>query len=133
MPLNAEADPSAPIDQSLNPLRQYCCAKPGADESMPWGPGTLGYKVADKLFAAIDYQIAPQRLNLKFPTQEVTAMIETHAAVDPHRIHKKHWISIRLDNSLPLSQLQAWIDVSYDLIFSSLSKKVQTDLRQAQG
>ena len=36
---------------NLETFREYCLAKPGAEETTPFGPDNLVFKVAGKMFA----------------------------------------------------------------------------------
>ncbi len=35
---------------NIETLREYCLSKPGAEETLPFGPDTLVFKVSGKIF-----------------------------------------------------------------------------------
>jgi hypothetical protein len=41
---------------------------------------------------------------------------------------KRHWITVKLDGSIPEKEVLAWIDRSYALVASGLPKKLQAEL-----
>lgn len=43
-------------------------------------------------------------------------------------MNKQHWNSIYLDGDVPNDILKQMIDMSYDSVLSSLSKKIQKDI-----
>jgi predicted DNA-binding protein (MmcQ/YjbR family) len=51
--------------------------------------------------------------------------------VPGYYLNKMHWSSIFLNGSVPEAVLKQMLDNSYDLIFSSLSKKIQSEILNA--
>ena len=48
---------------------------------------------------------------------------EQHACVQPgYHLNKQHWNTVTADGSLPMGDLQAMIDHSYDLVQNGLTK-----------
>jgi predicted DNA-binding protein (MmcQ/YjbR family) len=43
-------------------------------------------------------------------------------------MNKEHWNSVYLDGDVPDAILKQMIDMSYDLVFNSLSKKLQKQI-----
>jgi predicted DNA-binding protein (MmcQ/YjbR family) len=43
-------------------------------------------------------------------------------------MNKKHWISVDIDADSDIPRIQSWIDRSYELIVSSLPRKVQEEI-----
>jgi predicted DNA-binding protein (MmcQ/YjbR family) len=120
MSRNVEAT-AATVD--LGELRQYLLAKSGATEETPFGPATLVYKVAGKMFALVFWQSTPLSLNLKCVPQLAEMLRATYPAVRPgYHMHKRHWNTVLLDATLPAPALWEMIDHSYDQVVKGLSK-----------
>ena len=49
----------------IDELREYCLAKPGTTEGLPFGPTTLVFKVMGKMFALVSLERLPLQVNLK--------------------------------------------------------------------
>ena len=49
----------------IDVLRDYCLAKKGVTEELPFGPDTLVFKVMGKIFALVGLDEVPLRVNLK--------------------------------------------------------------------
>ena len=108
---------------NIEMLRDYCIGKPGATESSPFDEVTLVFKVANKMFAltGLDSDLA---VNLKCEPEKAIELRETFTCVLPGRhMSKIHWYTVICDNSIPDSILFEWIDDSYNLVVSKLSKR----------
>lgn len=105
-------------------LRNYCLSKPGAEETLPFGPDTLVFKVSGKAFLLTGFDNDPLRFNVKCDPEKALELREEFACVLPgYHMNKKHWNTIVADGSVSSKQLKEWIDHSYDLVTASLPKK----------
>ncbi len=110
-------------------LREYCITKPGVTESFPFDEVTLVFKVGGKMFALLDTESRPTTINLKCDPERAVQLREEYAAVTPgFHMNKTHWNTVTLDGSVRASEVQAWINHSYELIRKSLPKAVQAQL-----
>jgi predicted DNA-binding protein (MmcQ/YjbR family) len=101
-----------------------CLSLPGAEETLPFGPDVLVYKVREKMFALTVPGDFPSRLNLKCDPARAISLRENHEAIIPgYHMNKKHWNTVLLDGSIPSSLIRELIVHSYDLVVASLSKK----------
>lgn len=113
---------------TLEQFRAYCLAKPGVEEGLPFGPETLVFKVGGKLFAltgidTFDY------INLKCDPERALELREAYDAIRPgYHMSKKHWNSVYMDGSLRDQFILELTDHSYELVFSSLPKKIRQEL-----
>jgi predicted DNA-binding protein (MmcQ/YjbR family) len=108
----------------IESLRNYCLSKPGAEETLPFGPDTLVYKVGGKAFLLTGLNNVELRFNVKCDPDLAIELRERHACVLPgYHMNKKHWNTIVVDGSVSTSQLKEWIDHSYDLVAPRLPKK----------
>lgn len=112
-------------------LRLYCLSKPGADESQPFGPQTLVYKVGGKVFLIAPLDSEKFQFNVKCDPDIAVELREQYAAVLPgYHMNKKHWNTIIMDGSISSKLLKQWIDDSYDLIVASLPAKAREQLKK---
>jgi predicted DNA-binding protein (MmcQ/YjbR family) len=100
-----------------------CLSLPGAEETTPFGPDVLVYKVAGKVFALTDPGDFPARMNLKCDPERASSLREEHESITPgYHMNKKHWNTVRIDRSVPASLVRDLILHSYDLVATSLPK-----------
>ncbi|MEL6535595.1 MAG: MmcQ/YjbR family DNA-binding protein [Bacteroidota bacterium] len=112
--------------------REYCLAKPGVTEELPFSPDTLVFKVMGKMFALTDIEKFVS-INLKSDPEEAVRLREQYPEVTPgYHMNKKHWNTVRMDGTLADSFVKELIDVSYNLVVDGLPKKVKAEL-QALG
>ncbi|MGB6223731.1 MmcQ/YjbR family DNA-binding protein [Haloferula sp.] len=101
----------------------HCLAKAAVEETTPFGPDVLVYKVVGKMFALTDPDSFPPRMNLKCdPERSVELRAEYDAIIPGYHMNKKHWNTVTLDDSLPSALIAELIDHSYDLVVASLPK-----------
>lgn len=116
---------------NIEQLQEYCLQKPGVEESFPFGPDTLVFKVGGKLFLLAGLDSEPLQFNVKCDPEKAVELREEYACVLPgYHMNKKHWNTIIIDGSVPTRLIKEWIDHSYQLIVSSLPKKTQDALKQ---
>lgn len=109
---------------NIETLRDYCLSKDGAEETLPFGPDTLVFKVAGKAFLLTGFDSDPLRFNVKCDPEKAVELREEFSCVLPgYHMNKKHWNTIVADGSVSAKQLKEWIDHSYDLVTASLPKK----------
>lgn len=112
---------------NIEELQEYCLSKPGTEETLPFGPDTLVYKVAGKVYLLTSLDNPDDlRFNVKCDPDLAQELREQHACVLPgFHMNKKHWNTIVADGSVSNKQLKEWIDHSYQLVVSSLPKKLR--------
>ena len=107
---------------TLDELRAACLAQPAAEETLPFGPGTLVYKVMGKMFVIIP-EDAPLTISLKCDPALAEILRQTYPAVIPgYHLSKKHWNTVSVDGSVPEDEVLEMIDHSYDLVVKGLKK-----------
>lgn len=100
-----------------------CLSLPGAEETTPFGPEVLVFKVGGKIFALTDPGDFPPRMNLKCDPARAIALRDQHDAIVPgYHMNKRHWNTVRIDGTLPPALLRDLIHHSYDLVVASLPK-----------
>ena len=101
----------------------HCLAKPAVEETTPFGPDVLVYKVAGKMFALTDPADFPPRMNLKCDPERALCLREEYPSINPgYHMNKRHWNTVLFDGSVSSRLLQELIDHSYDLVVAGLPK-----------
>ena len=106
----------------------YCQSKPGAWTDFPFDEVTLVMKVGKKLFAILGHD-RPLRISLKCDPERVDALRAQYPAIAPgYYLNKNHWNTVTCDGTVPDDLLRELIDLSYDLVFKSLTKREQGEV-----
>lgn len=109
---------------NIEEIREYCLAKSGVEETLPFGPDTLVYKVGGKIFLLAGLDNDPLSFNVKCDPEKAIELREEYSCVKPgYHMNKKHWNTIEVDGSVPINTLKQWIDWSYELVAGSKKKK----------
>ena len=105
-------------------------SKKGTEETLPFGPDTLVYKVAGKVFLLTGLNEEQLSFNVKCDPDKAIELREQFSCVLPgYHMNKKHWNTVVVYGSVSTKQLNEWIDHSYDLIVESLPKKIRDEVR----
>lgn len=108
---------------NIEELRDYCLIKTNVEETFPFGPDTIVYKVNGKMFLLCGFEHDPLSFNVKCDPEKAIELREHYSCVQPgYHMNKQHWNTIVCDGSVPDKLLKEWIDHSYELI-SAGSKK----------
>lgn len=114
---------------TLDQLRAYLLARPGAVEDRPFGPQPLVLKVGGKMFALLSEDATPLQISLKCEPAHALFLRDSFPAVQPgYHLNKEHWNTVTLDGSIPDDGIKTMIDESYALVVKSLSKAVRQRL-----
>lgn len=106
----------------------YCLAKKGVTEELPFDDNTLVFKVMGKIFAIADIEDF-ESFNVKCDPGHAIELREKYHEVTPgYHMNKKHWNTVDVHGSIPDNILQRWIDDSYNLVVSKLSRKDKDEL-----
>lgn len=115
---------------NIEELRHYCLSFNAVEETTPFGPDTLVFKVMGKMFALVSLDETPLRCNLKCNSEQAIELRETFTGVVPgYHMNKTHWNTLVFDGSFSETDACDWITDSYNLIVSSLSKRQQSELK----
>ena len=113
----------------IQSYREYCISKPGVTEGFPFDQQILVFKVMGKIFALTDVDLFTS-INLKCDPELAVSLREKHDAVQPgYHMNKKHWNTVLIDGTIPDPTLQHWINHSYELVVSTLPKKLKEELK----
>jgi predicted DNA-binding protein (MmcQ/YjbR family) len=104
-------------------VRDYCLDLLGTQEDFPFGPNIYVYKVKDKIFAILGTDQGEGRLNLKCDPDQALALRDIFPAITPgYHMNKKHWNTLKLNNTVPPEEIKRQIDHSRALVILALPK-----------
>ncbi|MEV4315243.1 MmcQ/YjbR family DNA-binding protein [Actinocrispum sp. NPDC049592] len=109
---------------TVDELVAYCLAKPGAEETYPWGDAELVAKVGGKAFAFIG--LVEGSVGLKCgagedDTREWRDRYPEDISVS-HYIGRYGWNKVRLAGKVPDEEITELVDTSYHAIVAKLPK-----------
>jgi len=112
----------------IEKYREFCLSLKEATEGTPFDEKTLVFSIRGKMFSSTNIETF-EIINVKCEPEKAIELRELFEAVIPgYYMNKKHWNSIKMDNTISDQQIQEWIENSYELVVSTLPKKVQKEL-----
>ena len=110
-------------------LQTYCLQRPSVEETQPFGPDNLVYKVGGKMFLLVSLDAVPLQFNAKCDPDVALELREQYNCVQPgYHMNKKHWNTVVADGSVSDKILLQWVADSYSLVYESLPKKTKEAL-----
>lgn len=114
-----------------NEILDYCLAKKGVAESFPFDNETLVLKVGGKIFLLMPLERHPLQINLKTDPEWSIELREQYPQITgAYHMNKTHWNSVEI-NGLKRDLILQLIDHSYELIFKSLTRKIQNTIQNS--
>lgn len=116
---------------NIEELREYCLSKNSCTEETPFGPDTLVFKVAGKVFLLVGLdQIDSLSFNVKCDPEYAIELREKyeHTVIPGYHMNKKHWNTVHANRQLADDRIISLIDHSYTLVVQSLPKKLRDQL-----
>jgi predicted DNA-binding protein (MmcQ/YjbR family) len=121
---------------NLEKLYEYCLSKKGVTEHFPFDEDTLVFKVGEKLFALTSlsqFEKGEPRVNLKCNPERALELRAEFEDIQPgYHMSKVHWNTININRGVADKMILELIDHSYDLVFKSLTKKIQTEILELE-
>lgn len=109
-------------------IRQYCLSKKAVTEGLPFDSETVVFKVGGKMFLLIPLEHQPATFSAKAdPEWSETLREEFPQITGAYHMNKTHWNAVVCDG-LKKDLILELIDHSYDLVFKSLTKKLQAEI-----
>jgi predicted DNA-binding protein (MmcQ/YjbR family) len=111
-------------------IQEYCLSKKGAEEDYKQEWDAIRYAVRGKMFALVgnDNEGKPI-ISVKHLPEYGEELREKYRDIVPgYYLNKAHWSSMFLGGNVPEAVLKKLLDGSYELIFNSLSKKIQNEI-----
>ena len=102
---------------NVEQIREYCILKEDAEESLPFGPDALVFKVDGKIFLLLSLDAEQPQFNVKCDPDKAEELRAEYPCVLPgYHMNKKHWNTIIVDGSVSSGLLKEWMDDSYGLV-----------------
>ncbi|TRX34046.1 MmcQ/YjbR family DNA-binding protein [Flavobacterium sp. ZT3R18] len=122
---------------NLETYYEYCLSKKGVTEHFPFDEDTLVFKVGGKMFALsslLQWEKGTPAMNLKCDPERAQELRAEYDAINPgFHMSKVHWNTIGVNNDASDSLVKELIDHSYDLVFKSLTKKIQIEIVELEN
>jgi predicted DNA-binding protein (MmcQ/YjbR family) len=81
------------------------------------------------LSSLLQWEKGSPSMNLKCDPERAQELRAEYDAIQPgFHMSKVHWNTIAVNQDVPTVLLKELIDHSYDLVFKSLTKKIQTEI-----
>jgi predicted DNA-binding protein (MmcQ/YjbR family) len=107
----------------------HCLSLPHVEETMPFGPDVLVYKIGGKMFALVIPDDFPPSVNLKCDPDRALELRDRYEDIQPgYHMNKRHWNTLVLEGRLPAHLVRELIEHSYQLVTAGLSRKVRSEL-----
>ncbi len=122
---------------NLEDYYEYCLSKKGVTEHFPFDKDTLVFKVGGKMFALsslAQWEKGEPSINLKCDPDRAQELRAEYNDIRPgFHMSKVHWNTITVNGELSNGFIKQLIDHSYDLVFKSLTKKLQTEIKELEN
>jgi predicted DNA-binding protein (MmcQ/YjbR family) len=110
---------------NLESIREYCLAKYGVEETLPFDEETPVYKVGGKMFLLMNLE-PPFSINIKCDPEKAIELREQYDDIIPGwHMSKVHWNTVYVESSLSPQLIKDMIDDSYNLVIQGLPKKLR--------
>ena len=119
---------------NLETYYEYCLSKKGVTEHFPFDEDTLVFKVGGKMFALSSlnqWEKGQPSVNLKCDPERAQELRAEYDDIKPgFHMSKIHWNTIAVNGAVSDSLIKELIDHSYELVFKSLTKKIQSEIQE---
>lgn len=116
---------------------EYCLSKKGVTEHFPFDEDTLVFKVGGKMFALSSlsqWEKGEPSVNLKCDPERAEELRVQYDDIKPgYHMSKIHWNTINVNKEVPDLLIKELIDHSYELVFRSLTKKIQNEILELEN
>lgn len=112
-------------ERHIEALRNWVLTFEDVEETTPFGPDTLVFKTAGKMFLLLPLDEEDLRFNVKCDPEEALALREQYpySVLPGYHMNKKYWNTIVCNPELRLEQLAEFILNSYQLIRNGKPKR----------
>jgi predicted DNA-binding protein (MmcQ/YjbR family) len=111
---------------NIDSLRNYCLSFPHATEDIQWGNDLL-FRISGKIFAVMSLE-PPHSFAFKCSPEKFDELIEIEDVVPAPYMARNKWVMMKRLDAIADRELKTLIKNSYDMIFSKLPRKTQTEL-----
>lgn len=111
---------------------EYCLSKKAVTEHFPFDEDTLVFKVGGKMFALAslsEWEKGNPAVNLKCDPEWGEELRANYDDIKPgYHMSKVHWNTVSINCDVSDKMVRELIDHSYELVFKSLTKKIQAEI-----
>jgi predicted DNA-binding protein (MmcQ/YjbR family) len=122
---------------NLETYYEYCLSKKGVTEHFPFDENTLVFKVGGKMFALSSlsqWEKDEPSVNLKCDPDRAQELRAQYDDIKPgYHMSKIHWNTVIVNSAVSDSLIKELIDHSYELVFKSLTKKIQSEIQELEN
>ena len=122
---------------NIQQLYEYCLSKKGVTEHFPFDNDTLVFKIGGKMFCLTSlrkWEEGNPSLNLKCNPEEALVLRAQFEAIQPgYHMSKVHWNTVLLNQDVLDKKVCHLINHSYELVFSSLPKKMKEEIEKLEN
>jgi predicted DNA-binding protein (MmcQ/YjbR family) len=110
----------------IEAIREFLLSFEFVTEETPFGPDTLVYKVAGKIFAIMPLNEEKLRMSLKnTPEKNLELRAEYDGIQGAFHMNKVHWNMLLFEFGLKISLVKQLISESYHIVYDSHTKKIK--------
>lgn len=117
---------------NIQQFYEFCLSKKGVTEHFPFDEDTLVFKVGGKMFCLTslqEWEKGNPSLNLKCDPDKAQELRAEYEGVNPgYHMSKVHWNTVDFHKDVSDKMILELINHSYDLVFKSLTKKLQAEV-----
>ncbi len=117
---------------NIEQLYEFCLSKKGVTEHFPFDEDTLVFKVGGKMFALSSlstWEKGNPKINLKCNPEKGEELRANYEAINPgFHMSKVHWNTVNFNEDASDKMIRELISDSYNLVFKSLTKKIQSEI-----
>ena len=114
-------------------IREYCLSKKAVTEGFPFDNETLVFKIGGKMFLLVSLEKHPATFSAKADPEWREGQRENYPQISgAYHMNKTHWNSIVCEG-IKKDLIIKLIDHSYDLVFKSLTKKLQSEIQELKN
>ena len=116
---------------------EFCLSKKGVTEHFPFDEETLVFKVGGKMFCLTSlnqWEKGTPSLNLKCNPERAEELRAEYEAIIPGwHMSKIHWNTVAFNSDVSDKMMRELINHSYELVFNSLTKKIQAEINELEN
>lgn len=120
---------------NIQQLYEFCLSKKGVTEHFPFDEDTLVFKVGGKMFCLSslkEWEKGTPSLNLKCNPEKALELRMEYEAIRPgFHMSKTHWNTVDFNSDVSDKMMIELINHSYDLVYTSLTKKIQEEIKNS--
>lgn len=117
---------------NLETLHEFCMSKKGVTEHFPFDNDSLVFKTVNKMFAITSlsaFENGSPCISLKCDPDKALELRAIFDDIQPgYHLSKIHWNTININKNVSDQMIFDFINHSFELVFSSLTKKVQIEI-----